>query len=118
MLDVSLLVGITCAEVEAMPVGSTRDADIIVRNESGLEDFVLPVGVACPVGEIIFRIAFISQLFVIQQFEAIGIYHCNLVGDSFEAERTVDVYPCLSFFRFLGGDDDYTIGTTHTEDGK
>ena len=118
MLDVSLLVGITCAEVEAMPVGSTRNADIIVRNESGLEDFVLPVGVTCPVGEIIFRIAFISQLFVIQQFEAIGIYHCNLVGDSFEAERTVDVYPCLSFFRFLGGDDDYTIGTTHTEDGK
>ena len=63
MLDIALLVGITGAEVEAVPGGSARNADIVVGDESGLEDFILPVGIARPRGEIKFGIAFISQLF-------------------------------------------------------
>ena len=60
VLDIALLVGITGAEVEAVPGGSTRDADIVVGDKSGLEDFILPVGIARPRGEIKFGIAFIS----------------------------------------------------------
>ncbi len=50
VLDIALLVGITGAEVEAVPGGSTRDADIVVGDKSGLEDFILPVGIASSTG--------------------------------------------------------------------
>ena len=118
IFDVALFVGITCTEVETVSVGGTGDADVVVRDKSGLEDFVLPVGIAGPVGEIVFRVAFVSQLFVVQQFEAFCVYHRNLVCDGLEAERAVDVHTGLSFFGFLGGDDDDTVGATHTEDGE
>ena len=60
MLDIALLVGVTGSEIEAVLGGSARDADVVVGDESGLEDFILPVGIARPGGEIEFGIAFVS----------------------------------------------------------
>ena len=118
VLDIALFVGITGAEVEAVPGGSARNADIVVGDKSGLEDFILPVGIARPRGEIKFGIAFISQLFVVEFLEPGGVDHCNLVRYTLEAERAVDIDARLSFFGFLGGDDDDTVGAAHAEDGE
>jgi len=60
VLDIALLVGVTGSEIEAVLGGSARDADVVVGDESGLEDFILPVGIARPGGEIEFGIAFVS----------------------------------------------------------
>ena len=46
--DVALPIGITGTEVETVFGGSACYADIVVGSESGLEDLILPVGVARP----------------------------------------------------------------------
>ena len=118
LLDVSLLVGIARTEVEAVLGRSSGDADVIVGDEPRLEDFVLPVGVPRPGCEVVLRVAFVPQLLVVQQFEAFGIGHRYLVRHPLEAERTVDVHPCLSLFGALGGDDNHSVRSAHTEDGE
>ena len=87
MLDVALLVSIARTEIEAVLVRGTRDADVVVGDEPSLEDFILPVGVSRPVREVVFRVALVPQLFVVQQFEAFGIRQCNFVGDGLETDR-------------------------------
>ena len=118
VLDVALLVSIARTEIEAVLVRGTRDADVVVGDEPSLEDFILPVGVSRPVREVVFRVALVPQLFVVQQFEAFGIRQCNFVGDGLETERAVDIDACLSLFRLLGGNDNHAVGTAHTEDGE
>jgi hypothetical protein len=42
----------------------------------------------------------------------------NLIYYFLETERGINVNQCLSFFGFLGGDDDDTIRTANTEDSQ
>ena len=86
MLDVALLIGITGTEVETVFGGSACYTDIVVGDESGLEDLILPVGVARPWGKVEFWAAFIPQLLVVEFLESGRIGHCNLVRYGFETE--------------------------------
>ena len=86
VLDVALLIGITGTEVETVFGGSACYADIVVGDESGLEDLILPVGVARPWGKVEFWAAFIPQLLVVEFLESGRIGHCNLVRYGFETE--------------------------------
>ena len=65
MLDITLFVGIAYAQIEAMLLGSTCNADIVIGNESVLEDFVLPVCISIPVAEVKKSSLFIGQLFIV-----------------------------------------------------
>ena len=65
MLDVSLFVRVTHAEIEAMFFRSTCDADIVVCNESRLEDLILPVGVRVPAAEVERSVLLIGKLFAV-----------------------------------------------------
>ena len=65
MLDVALFVRVAYTQIETMFGRSPCNTDVIVCNESSLENFVLPVGIGIPAG-IIERVIFlIGKLFVI-----------------------------------------------------
>ena len=118
MLDVSLFVRVTHAEIEAMFFRSTCDADIVVCNESRLEDLVLPVRIRIPVAEVEQGISLVCHLFVIEFLKLGCNHHFDFVYYAFPAERGVDVDQRLSLFGTFGGYDNYTVGTTHTEYGQ
>ena len=112
MLDVALLVRVTYTQIETMFGWSACDAYIIVGDKGCLENLVLPVGVCIPAGIIERVISLIGKLLAIQLFELRGIHHFHFIHYFLEAEGCVYIHQCLSFFRFLGGDDDNTAKRT------
>ena len=95
---------------------SARYTDIIICEKTVLKDFILPIRIGIPGGEVERRISFIGELFIIKFLELGGIHHLDSIRYMFPAERSVDVYQCLPLLCLLGGNDNHTIGTSHAED--
>ena len=118
MLNVSLFVRVAHTEIETMFFRSTCDTDIIVRDESGLEYFVLPVRICVPVAEVEWGVSLIRHLLVIEFLELWRIHHFDFVYYGFPSERGVDIDQRLSLFGAFGSYDDHAVGTTYTEDSQ
>ena len=118
MFDVSLFVRVTYTQIEAVLRRSSGNADIIVGDEGSLKNLILPVGICIPAAKVERIVFLIGELFAVQFPELRPVNHVHFIYYFLETEGGIDVYQCLSFFGFLSGDDDDTIRTAHTEDGK
>ena len=65
MLDVSLFVRVTYAQIETMFRRSSGNTDIIVGDECSLENLILPVGVRVPAAEVERSVLLIGKLFAV-----------------------------------------------------
>ena len=97
---------------------SGANADIVVGDEGSLKNLILPVGICIPAAKVERIVFLIGELFAVQFPELRTVNHVHFIYYFLETEGGIDVYQSLSFFGFLGGDDNDTIRTAHTEDGK
>ena len=65
MFDVALFIRVTYTQIETMFGRSSRNAYIIVGDKSCLEDFILPVGICIPAGEVERGVFLIGELLAV-----------------------------------------------------
>ena len=118
VLDRPLFIGIASAHIEAPFFTRSGDAHIVVVHPRTLKDLVLPIGIGLIVCIIKRGGTFVSQILVVERFEALGIGHCNAVFHRFKPYRRIEIHDSLSFFGFLGSNDNHPISPANPKDSK